>query len=456
MSKLMVSVSGMRGIYGKDLLPENVVKVAAKFGLNQGGGRIVVGRDSRTTGMAMLHSVKAGLLSVGCTVVDIGVVPTPTALLKVEHSDANGGIVITASHNPSQWNAMKFVDSNGLFLYPDKAQKFIASLDEPLEYSAWNKMGSEEVDENAVEEHLEKILNLSFLNVDLIREKRFRVALDAVNGAGGEICLELLSRLGCVVESINTEATGVFAHEPEPLNKNLKQLCELVKATGVDVGFATDPDVDRLAIVDETGECIGEEKSLLLSEDFILSQTSGDIVTNLSSSMGSDDLAAKYGVNIHREKVGEINVGSKMKEIGAVVGGEGNGGVICSELHYTRDAIVGIAIVLNYMASSGKKMSELSAELPTYYFAKKKVETEFEKLDKVMELAENLGKDDNFWEGETKELDTRDGIKICGDKKWVHIRKSGTEPIVRVYVEAETEAKAKKICNEVCTTITKF
>jgi len=452
----MVSVSGMRGVYGKDLLPENVVRVAAKFGLNQGVGKIVVGRDSRTTGMAMLHSVKAGLLSVGCTVIDIGVVATPTVLLQVQESEACGGIAITASHNPGQWNAMKFVDANGLFLYPDKAKKFIDSLQDEVDYANWDKMGSEEEDDSAIELHLKKILGLSFLDLQAIRQKRFRVALDTVNGAGGEICMELLNRLGCVVEKINTEPTGVFAHNPEPQAKNLHQLCNLVSESGVDVGFATDPDVDRLAIVDETGVCIGEEKSLLLCADYILAQSPSDIVTNLSSSMGSDDLATKYGVKIFREKVGEINVGSKMKAIGAKIGGEGNGGVICSELHYTRDAIVGIAIVLNYMAASGKSLSELSQKLPTYFFAKQKVETDFANLDKVMKLAEKIYKDPKFWQGEEKVLDSKDGIKIVGDKKWVHIRKSGTEPIVRVYVEAQSKRLAKSICAQVCQMITKF
>ncbi len=452
----MVSVSGMRGVYGKDLLPENVVRVAAKFGLNQGGGKIMVGRDSRTTGNAMLHSVKAGLLSVGCTVVDLGVVATPTVLLQVQESEACGGIAITASHNPGQWNAMKFVDANGLFLYPDKAKRFIDSLEEDPTYASWDKMGREESDEGAIELHLKKILELSFLDLEEIRSKRFRVALDTVNGAGGQICLQLLQRLGCVVEKINTEPTGVFAHNPEPQAKNLQQLCQLVKDSGMDVGFATDPDVDRLAIVDETGLCIGEEKSLLLCEDFILSKTPSDIVTNLSSSMGSDDLAKKYGVKVFREKVGEINVGSKMKAVGAKIGGEGNGGVICSELHYTRDAIVGIAIVLNYMAVSGKSLAELSGKLPTYFFAKQKVETSFADLDKVMTLAEKIYADPDFWQGQEKILDDKDGIKIVAEKRWVHIRKSGTEPIVRVYVEAESRQLAESICAKVCQKITNF
>ena len=317
-------------------------------------------------------------------------------------------------------------------------------------------MGTQEQDQTAIELHLEKILGLSFMDLQAIRHKRFRVALDTVNGAGGEICLELLKRLGCVVEQINTEPTGVFAHNPEPQAKNLQQLCDLAKDSGVDVGFATDPDVDRLAIVDENGVCIGEEKSLLLCEDFILSRTPSDIVTNLSSSMGSDDLAAKYGVKVFREKVGEINVGSKMKEVGAKIGGEGNGGVICSELHYTRDAIVGIAIVLNYMALSGKKLSELNAELPTYFFAKQKIETSFSDLDKVMSLAGKIYEEADFWQGEEKFLDIKDGVKIVGEKKWVHIRKSGTEPIVRVYVEAQSEDLAESICREVCRKITDF
>ena len=250
----------------------------------------------------------------------------------------------------------------------------------------------------------------------------------------------LLKKLGCEVIELNSETTGIFAHTPEPLNKNLKQLEEKVQETGADIGFATDPDVDRLAIVSEKGNAVGEEFSLLLSEKFVLSQKKGDIVTNLSSSMASEDIAKLYDVNVHRTRVGEINVGKKMMEISAAIGGEGNGGIICPFVHYTRDAPVGMAIILSYMAKTGKKISELVKEIPQYYFAKDKITVAPDRLDGIMEKVPTI-----FSE---YKLDRTDGIKVIGKKFWIHIRKSGTEPIIRVYVESETAEKSQQICKE--------
>ncbi|RLC57614.1 MAG: phosphoglucosamine mutase, partial [Candidatus Cloacimonadota bacterium] len=264
--------------------------------------------------------------------------------------------------------------------------------------------------------------------------------VDCVNGAGGVIAPQLLRDLGCEVVELNCEPTGIFAHVPEPLNKNLGDLEKAVAAQKADLGFATDPDVDRLSVVDETGKCIGEEFSLLLAEKFILSKTKGDIVTNLSSSMASEDIAAEFGVKVHRTKVGEINVGKKMMELQSPVGGEGNGGIICPEVHYTRDAPAGMAVILGYLAERDEPISKLAAEIPHYYFAKNKIKVDPTELDNIMNKVPEIFTD--------YKLDTKDGIKILGDKFWIHIRKSGTEPIIRVYVESETAEKSEQICKE--------
>jgi phosphomannomutase len=439
-NKLMISVSGVRGIFGKALTPLKAMEIAAHFGIFHNRGKIIIGRDSRTTGPAMLHAIISGLLSVGCDVVDLGIVSTPTVLLAIEESDANGGIAITASHNPAQWNAMKLVSGNGLFLFPEAADRFIKSLDDEIEYASWENQGKLIQDNGAIDRHINKVMSIPYINFEKIRNKHFKVVIDTVNGAGGLISPKLLQKLGCEVIAINKDANGYFAHTPEPLNKNLTQLEEAVRKNKADVGFANDPDVDRLAIVSEKGKCIGEEFSLLISENYVLKKKKGPIVTNLSSSMASDDLAKKYGVEIHRTKVGEINVGKKMSELKSPIGGEGNGGVICPDVHYTRDAPAGMALILAAMAESDKTVSELADEIPHYYFAKDKMKVDPKEMDGILEKIPEIFKGFEF--------DTTDGIKIIDPKYWIHVRKSGTEPIIRVYVESETQEKSDKICKE--------
>lgn len=437
MSKLMISVSGVRGIFGESITPEIAVKFASHFGIFCDRGKIIVGRDSRISGPEMFHAVSTGLISVGCDVVDLGIVSTPTVLLAVEESDAKGGISITASHNPAEWNAMKFVGENGMFLFPQEAQRFIDSLEEPIELADSGKLTQ---DTESTNRHIKKIMNISYLDIEKIKRKNFKVVIDSVNGAGGLISPQLLRDLGCEVIELNSEPTGIFAHTPEPLNKNLKQLEDAVAAHKADIGFATDPDVDRLAIVSENGKCIGEELSLLLAEKFILPKVKGDIVTNLSSSMASEDIAKEFGVKVHRTKVGEINVGKKMKEINSPVGGEGNGGIICPEVHYTRDAPAGMALILGYLAESEKTISRLTSEIPQYYFAKNKIKVAPDQLDSIMAKVPEIFAD--------YKLDHTDGIKVIGDKYWIHLRKSGTEPIIRVYVESDSTEKSQELCRE--------
>lgn len=447
MSKLMTGVSGVRGVFADTLNPIIVQKFVARFGLFQRQRHpelkplIIVGRDSRTTGLAMLHSIISALISVGCDVTDLGVVSTPTVLLAVEDAKALGGISITASHNPPQWNAMKFVDSDGMFLAAEFAAAFLASVEEPIAWAAWDSMGSLTQDTNAIERHINKVLAIPYINVEQIKARQLKVVIDSVNGAGGLISPLLLKRLGCTVCEINSQPTGIFAHPAEPLNENLGQLEEAVKFYGADLGFATDPDVDRLSIVSDKGKCIGEELSVALSEYFVLPKQPGDIVVNLSTSMLSDDIAAMHGVNVHRARVGEINVGKKMQELRSPIGGEGNGGIICPEVHYTRDAMAGMTLILALVAESGKSISELVDSLPKYYFAKDKAVFEPSQMDAVMARVPGI------FSG--YKLDTQDGIKAVGDKHWIHIRKSGTEPIIRIYVESESAQKSRQICDEV-------
>ncbi len=446
MSKLMISVSGIRGIYGESLTPDLAVKFAAHFGIICGRGKIIIGRDSRTTGPALMHAIVSGLLSVGCDVVNLGIVATPTVLLAVEESDAAGGLAITASHNPQNWNAFKLVDKNGMFFFPERAESYKAALNNPVEYASWDKMGQYSEDDQAIERHLKKILDIPYLDIEKIKAKRFKVVLDSVNGAGGLISPRLLKALGCQVIEINSEANGHFAHVAEPLKENLTQLCQVVKDNNADIGFATDPDVDRLAIVDNNGQYIGEEFSLLLAEEFVLPFKKGDLVLNLSSSMASDDIAKKYGVAVHRTKVGEINVGKKMKEIQSPIGGEGNGGIIVPEVHYTRDAPAGMAIILGLLTREDRPLSDIVADIPHYYFHKAKIETKAELLDPIIAKAHEIYKD--------YKKDTQDGLKIIGQNFWIHIRKSGTEPIIRVYVESPSPERSKEIAQEAIAKIT--
>ena len=351
----MTGVSGVRGVFADTLNPITAIKYAAHFAFLQKQSYpdrqplIIVGRDSRTTGKAMLHSIISALISVGCDATDLGIVSTPTLLLKVQESDAIGGIAITASHNPPEWNAMKFVDADGMFLTPEKAEKLLYSVEEEIPWAKWTTIGAVNIDNSAIQQHLTKILNIPYLNLEQIRSRQFKVVLDSVNGAGGLISPLLLKELGCTVYEINSEPNGIFAHIAEPLKENLGQLEEAVKFYGADLGFATDPDVDRLSLVSEKGKCIGEELSVALAELFVLPKKKGDIVVNLSSSMISDDIAKSFGVQVQRTKVGEINVGKKMQEIKSPIGGEGNGGIICPDVHYTRDAIAGMALILGLL-----------------------------------------------------------------------------------------------------------
>jgi len=438
---LMVSVSGIRGRVGEALTPEVVGRHAAAFGAwaaSAGGSRtIVLGRDSRVSG-PMFHRIAAGALqSVGCTVMDIGLTTTPTCQLAVEHHHAAGGLMLSASHNPIEWNALKFIGPTGLFLEASQGAAMRRLVDTGIPYVNWDRLGAMERDERAVLRHIERVISIPYLDVDGLRRRRFKVALDCCRGAGSVIMPALLERLGCVVSVINAEPDGMFPRSPEPVPENLGELEQFVQATGADIGFAVDPDVDRLAIVSDKGKAIGEDYTLALATRLVLRHRRGVVVTNLSTSRVVEDAAVAGGSSLLRTPVAEVNVAVRMREVNAVVGGEGNGGVILPELHLGRDAPVGAALVLQLMLEDAHPLSEIVDALPRYVIVKDKLDRPKASLDAVY-AALRAGFSD-------AEVDTQDGLRLSWSDRWVHVRPSGTEPIVRVIAEAPTAAAANEL-----------
>lgn len=436
---LMVSISGIRGIFGSDLTPENLVQYAAAFGTWAKGGRIVIGRDTRVTGEIVESIVTQTLRSVGCDVISIGIAPTPTVAMSVLQHKAAAGIIISASHNPAQWNALKLLNSKSEFLDATQGNEVI-SIANSKSYSFvdYTAIGSFSFDSQAVQEHIKAILNLPYIDADLIRSKNFKIAVDAVNGAGSDSIPMLLEALGVnQIEKIHCTPNGLFPHNPEPLPEHLGDICAFVAQTKSDLGVVTDPDADRLAFVDNNGRFYGEEYTLAAIHDFYLAKNKGDIAVNLSSSMINDWVANKYGVTCHRAAVGEINVVKKMQAMKVVMGGEGNGGVINPDLHYGRDALVGIAMMLQFMAESGKTSAEIRDSFPNYYMGKFKVELGNINADDALESIRKLY--------ENEEIDTVDGVKITLKNAWVQLRKSNTEPIIRIYTEATSQEEANSL-----------
>lgn len=438
---LMVSVSGVRGRVGDGLTPETVARFAAGFGawsLSRGMGRtIVLGRDSRVSGPMFHHAVVAALQSVGAHVVDVGIAPTPTIQLAVEHHHAAGGLAITASHNPIEWNALKFIGASGLFLDAGEGREMRAVVEGEIPRVGWDALGAVELDDGAIERHIERIMALPFLDVDGIRARGFRVALDCVRGAGGLVLPVLLERLGCRVEAINLEVDGRFPRPPEPVAENLGEMEALVRRSGAAVGFVTDPDVDRLALVSEQGVAIGEDYTLALAARVVLAHRPGPVVTNLSTSRIVDDVAARAGREVVRAPVGEVNVAVRMRREGAPIGGEGNGGVILTEMHLGRDAPVGVALVLQLLHETGKPLSGIVDEYPRYAIVKDKLARPDVPLDEVYATLRGAFAD--------ADVDTQDGLRLAWRDRWVHVRPSGTEPIVRVIAEAPTDDGARAL-----------
>jgi phosphomannomutase len=444
---LMVSVSGVRGRVGEALTPEIMAKFAAGFGawaLARNGGKatIVVGRDSRVSGPMFQPVVHAALQSVGCNVLDIGMVPTPTVQLAVEHHRAAGGLAITASHNPIEWNALKFIGPSGLFLDGAEGADMRKVVDGHIPRATWDRLGTVSADKDAAREHIEKILALPFLDVPGIRKRGFRVGLDCVRGAGGVFMPVLLELLGCKLATINMEPDGRFPHPPEPIAENLVELQKLAQDSHCDIGMAVDPDVDRLALVSDEGVAIGEDYTLALAAKVVLRHRKGPIVTNLSTSRIVDDIAAEAGTTVIRTPVGEVNVATRMRAEKAPIGGEGNGGVILSELHLGRDAPVGAALILQLLLEEGEKrpLSKIVASYPRYVIVKDKLDRPNAALDTVYEALKRAFPD--------ADADSQDGLRLTWPDRWVHIRPSGTEPIVRVIAEAPSAAEAEKLVRD--------
>lgn len=439
----MISVSGIRGRVGHGLTPEVVARYAAAFGAwaiaraKERGSRpaVVLGRDSRVTG-PLFHSVtRAALESVGADVIDIGLTTTPTLQLAVEHHHAAGGLGITASHNPIEWNALKFIGPDGLFLSAAQGAEMRALVEAGIPYAEWDALGEPYFDGEAIARHLDAVLALPFIDVDGIRSRNFRVAYDACRGAGGAVIPKLLELLGCEVHAIELEADGRFPRPPEPVAENLVALQTLVQKTGAQIGFATDPDVDRLALVDDTGRAIGEDYTLALATRVVLRHRKGAVVTNLSTSRIVDDMAGEHGVSVVRAPVGEVNVALKMRAVNAVIGGEGNGGVILPELHLGRDAPLGVALLLQMMHEDAEPLSRTVARFPRYTIIKDKLDRPAKPLDAVYAALREAFAD--------AEADTQDGLRLGWSDRWVHIRPSGTEPIVRVIAEGPDERAAR-------------
>jgi phosphomannomutase len=443
--ELMVSVSGVRGRVAESLTPEIVARFTAAYGTylrSERGKRplVIVGHDSRTSGPMFVHAVVSALQSVGCDVREVGIAPTPTCLYSIKHYNADGAIVVTASHNPVEWNALKFASWEGMFLDAEQAPRMREFLDEKKIYRAkWDELGNVDVDNDAVTRHLNAVLAIPYLDVNGLKRRRFKVALDCVHGAGSVLLPPLLEALGCEVHLIGGNPDGRFPREPEPVAANLGDLEKLVRDTGADIGFATDPDADRLSLVSNNGKAIGEDFTLALASMLVLRHKQGPVVTNLSTSRVMEDVAAAAGQPLVRAAVGEINVARRMEAEKAVIGGEGNGGVILPDVHLTRDSAVATALVLQMLLESDKTVAELVGAQPAYVIVKDKLPRDAGSLEDAFgKLEQKLGAPD---------ADRQDGLRLAWpqERRWLHLRASGTEPILRIIAEAPDESGARDL-----------
>jgi len=441
---LIKSISGIRGTIGgfagDNLTPLDVVKFASAYGMwlksrNQGALKVVVGRDARISGAIVQGLVQSSLQALGIDVVDLGLSTTPTVEIAVPMENASGGIILTASHNPKQWNALKLLNEKGEFVSAGDGDKILKiAEDETFDYAQVDDLGSVEK-KDYLQMHIDAVLALSTVDVELVKFAKFKVVVDAVNSTGGIYLPALLCKMGVDVVELYCEPNGHFPHNPEPLPEHLHDLCSMVVETKADLGFVVDPDVDRLAIVSEDGSLFGEEYTLVAVADHVLKMKKGDTVSNLSSTRALRDVSEMHGVNYYASAVGEVNVVEKMKEVGAPIGGEGNGGIIYPELHYGRDSLVGVALFLTHLAQSKLTCSDLRKQYKDYFMSKKKIElTPDLDVDGLLVLMADKYKGEN--------VDCTDGVKINFDEEWVHLRKSNTEPIIRVYTESITPEKA--------------
>ena len=454
---LIKSISGIRGtiggVPGKSLTPVDLVKFTTAYGAwiaTQGDNKkIIIGRDGRISGGMVRDLVAATLQSIGCTVVDLGLSTTPTVEMAVKLENAAGGIILTASHNPKQWNALKLLNKDGEFLNAAEGQWILdyAEKNETV-YAEIDSIGKVTTNDTYIQQHIDIILQHPLVNVAAIKAMNYSVVVDAVNSTGAISIPQLLNALGVAdVTVINAEVTGEFAHNPEPLPEHLVELCDTVKAKNAHLGIAIDPDVDRLCFVCEDGSLFGEEYTLVAIADYILGHKKGNTVSNLSSTRALRDVTEKHGGQYYPSAVGEVNVVRKMKEVNAVIGGEGNGGVIVPELHYGRDALIGIALFLTHLAQTGKTVKELRATYPNYFISKNKIE-----------LGEDVDVKHVFEQIKAKyaaqPINTEDGLRIDFDNNWVHLRTSNTEPIIRIYSESGSEVMANELAKKIMADIT--
>ena len=454
---LIKSISGIRGTIGgaqgDNLTPIDIVKFTTayvRFMSEKHAGKrltIVLGRDARISGTMVNDIIEGTLLGCGADVINVGLCTTPGTEMAVITHKADGGIIITASHNPKQWNALKLLNENGEFLNDAEGKRVLAlAEDESFDFPEIDQIGKVISREDFNSTHIQQVLALDMVNVEAVKARKFKVVVDAVNSIGGVVIPQLLKELGCEVVELNCEPNGEFAHNPEPLPENLIEISEVIRREKADLGVVVDPDVDRLALVSEDGTMFGEEYTLVAVADYILSKQVGNTVSNLSSSRALSDVTVAHGGEYNASAVGEVNVVKKMKDTGAVIGGEGNGGVIYPALHYGRDALVGVALFLTYLVERGMTMTELRATYPAYYASKNKIQlTPAIDVDKVLlEMKERYS---------TERVNDIDGVKIDFAENWVHLRKSNTEPIIRVYTEAksmdEAEALAQRVMGEI-------
>ena len=448
---LIKSISGIRGTIGghtgDTLNPLDIVKFTTAYatfisGTSGKHGKIVVGRDGRISGLMVRNVVVGTLMGMGFDVIDIGYATTPTTELAVRMSGADGGIIITASHNPRQWNALKLLNNEGEFLTAaDGAEVLRIAEAEDFEYAEVDRLGTCTIDDTYNRRHIDAVLQLQLVDVEAIRQRKFRVCADTINSVGGIILPEFFQALGIDYEILNGDCTGDFAHNPEPLEKNLHGIMKRIKEGGFDLGIVVDPDVDRLAFICEDGVMFGEEYTLVSVADYVLTHTTGNTVSNLSSTRALRDVTSRHGGQYFASAVGEVNVTTKMKEVGAVIGGEGNGGVIYPESHYGRDALVGIALFLSSLAHKGCTVSQLRSTFPDYQIAKNRIDlTPETDVDAILVKVKEM-----FAQDPEAVVNDIDGVKIDFPDRWVHLRKSNTEPIIRVYSEAQTMEQADNL-----------
>ncbi len=457
---LIKSISGIRGTIGgrpgNNLTPIDTVKFAAAYGtwlkneyLDK-NLRVVIGRDARISGSMVQNLVMNTLIGMGIDVIDVGLSTTPTVEVAVTMEKANGGIILTASHNPKQWNALKLLNDKGEFLNGEEGEKILNfAEDENFEFSGVDKLGEITHINDYIDRHIDHVLQLALVDIDAVKKKNFKVVVDAVNSTGGIAIPALLKRMGVQVVELYCDPNGHFPHNPEPLKEHLSDIMQLVVSEKADLGIVVDPDVDRLAIIDEKGQMFGEEYTLVACADYVLSKTPGSTVSNLSSSRALKDLTTGHGQKYEASAVGEVNVVQLMKDTNAVIGGEGNGGIIYPGSHYGRDSLVGVALFLTYLAQKGKSVSEIRKEYPEYYMSKNKIElTPGIDVDVILQkVGENHSKE---------QISKIDGIKIDFPENWVHLRKSNTEPIIRIYTEARTQKEADELAEKMIAEIRKI